>query len=195
MPGKRGRPPIPPKDAASRRSTQIGVRLTQQLRQQLDSARCDATPERTLSKEVELRLRASFGDAAPVQALFGGPVNHWFFSKIAAQIANIERSTGERWWRDRYTFTEVGSLVRRLLGFFEPVGDGTVPKNLANVAGGLGAALAGRALAEVQGALVGARQEAALRKNPTAELSRPAVPPRAFTKKERTAFLDRLDAK
>ncbi|HVA15099.1 MAG TPA: hypothetical protein VNF99_17765, partial [Stellaceae bacterium] len=61
------------------------------------------------------------------------------------------------------------------------------------VAGGLGAALAGRALMEVHGSLVGKRMEAALEKNPTLELSRPTAPPRTFTKKERTAFLDDLN--
>jgi len=45
-----------------RKSTTIGFRLSQGLRDQLEAARMrDGTPERTLSQEIEARLRASFG--------------------------------------------------------------------------------------------------------------------------------------
>jgi len=174
----------------------IGLRITADLRRRLEKAASES--KRTLTEEIEVRLRSTLGDPDAAQSLLGGPVNWWALSKIAAYIGHIERATGERWWRDRYTFNQVKAFVTGLFDFFEPVGAGVTPDRFerasdgVRIAGGLGRAFLGRSLAEVQGALTGARLEAELKADPTAGL-RAAKRPARFSKEERGAFLDKLE--
>jgi hypothetical protein len=121
----RGRPR---KDQADRKSVPLGVRVTPALHDRLEAARAESG--RTLSQEMEARLRLSFEDNQRAQERFGGPTNYWLFQWIARGIAIIEQQTGRRWWEDRYTFDECRALIDEIWGFFKRPGRRVVPKDI-----------------------------------------------------------------
>src|SRR4051794_38467950 len=107
----RGRPP---KDEASRKSEPVSIRISRGLRGRLEEERTKAVPERSLSQEVELRLRESFDLDKTVKQLLGGPEHYWLMRIIAQQIAVIEHQTGRAFRKDRYTFDQVKGCIETL---------------------------------------------------------------------------------
>jgi len=122
---KRGRPR---KDDASRKSITLGIRVTPALRDQLEAARNDSS--RTLSQEIEARLRLSFGEQQRAQEEFGGATNYFLFQAISRGIIRIQERTGRQWWEDRYTFNECQALMAAVWSRFKPRGRNTIPKAL-----------------------------------------------------------------
>jgi hypothetical protein len=127
----RGRPP---KDAASRRGVQISFRVSQSLREQLEVARREGESERSLSAEIELRLRRSFDGDADVQKHFSSSRLYWLSRYIARDIVHIEESTGPeaRWLDDPFVYDEVRAYIDTLFDHMRrPRGRKRVPKQLA----------------------------------------------------------------
>jgi hypothetical protein len=106
----------PPKDPANRRDTRLSVRISTALRNKLKEA-----SERSLSEEVELRLRDSFEMDKEIEKRFGGWATARLLEIIADRIVSIETSTGGtkepggparlRWFSDRFTYDQVRSMI------------------------------------------------------------------------------------
>lgn len=125
--GKRGRPR---KDEASRRDVQISFRASQRLRDQLvEAARHTGDAERSLSQEIELRLRASFKTGAKLKEQLGGPLLYQLFRIVAQNIRVIESQSG-RWFENRFAFDEAKSCINTLLDHLRPRGRRRVPQHL-----------------------------------------------------------------
>jgi hypothetical protein len=146
--GKRGPQPKPP---AERKSESINIRFAPGLRAQLDAAR--QVDGRSLSQEIETRLRLSLEAPEKEKEKFGGPTNNWLLRIIANQIKTVERFAGDkRWWEDVYTFNQVQLLVDTFLEFFRPDGEEIVPDSLARWEESLGRHMAIREMANIQAA-------------------------------------------
>jgi hypothetical protein len=124
---KRGRPP---KDATRRKSEPVSIRLTPRLREQLEEERKKAAPERTLSQEIEIRVRESFELDHWVKQLFGGPRHYWLLRIIAEQMLVIEHQIGNEFLSDRFTFDQVRNAVDVLFDYIKPRGRRLIPKHL-----------------------------------------------------------------
>lgn len=124
MSKKAGRPP---KDAANRRDTRLSVRISTALRNRLEHARLE-DGERSLSEEVELRLRESFETNKQIEERFGGKGTSRILQIVADRIGSIETSTELRWFDDRYTYDQVKAMVDVIFAHFKPAGRRTIPK-------------------------------------------------------------------
>src|SRR5579862_1147896 len=150
-----------PKDEGIRKSKALGVRVTSGLYDQLEAARVESN--RTISQEIEARLRLSFGEPQRVQDQFGGPTNYWLFRTMADRIRTMELAIGEqvggeprdghRWWQDRYAFDECLKFMTTLLASFKPKGRKVVPAHLRGYP--LGERTAVIAMANLEMALAG----------------------------------------
>jgi hypothetical protein len=123
---KRGRPTGP----AGRKSAQLSIRIAPDLRAKLEAVVRADESGRSLSQEIEARLRLSFGEEQRRQDEFGGPTTYWLFRILAGQIGGIEHDTGHRFWKDRYTFEECIELVVDTFKPLKPSGRRKVPKDL-----------------------------------------------------------------
>jgi hypothetical protein len=94
--------------------------MAQGLRDQLVAASAESS--RTMSQEIEARLRLSFD--APMRAIdeFGGPRNYWLLRCLVLYTLTIENQTGHRWWDDAFTFDAVTSLFRHAWAIRRPKG-------------------------------------------------------------------------
>jgi hypothetical protein len=125
---KRGRPLKP---EASRKSEPVSIRLTAELRARLDAERTSADPPRTLSQEIEQRIRESFDFDKSIQKLLGGNDYHyWLLRIIAQQMALLEYQTGRRFVKDRYTFNQVKLTINTILDRLKPAGRAAAPEHL-----------------------------------------------------------------
>jgi hypothetical protein len=132
---RRGRPRLKKKD---RKSEPVGVRLTKELRDRLEDARRQGDAERSLTAEIELRLRESFEREKEIERRFGGPATARLLEIVADRIKSIEISTGGtgepggtpklRWFEDRFTYDQVRSMIDVVLDHFRPPGRRTIPK-------------------------------------------------------------------
>ena len=120
----RGRPP---KDSSDRKDTQISVRISSALRGQLEEARRDTDVERSLSQEIELRLRQSFEQDQKIEEQFHGKTNYWLLKNIADGMRYINQQSQTEWFSDRWTFDQVKSLVVTMFDFFKPKGRSKLP--------------------------------------------------------------------
>lgn len=111
--GKRGRPP---KDEASKRGVQVSFRVTQELRGRLEAARAEGEPKRSLSQEIELRLRRSFELDREIKERFGGPSLYWIFRIIADDIRIIETLADAKWFESRFAYDEIKCYLEVVLG-------------------------------------------------------------------------------
>jgi hypothetical protein len=129
---KRGRPPL---KAEERRSEPVGIRLTKAVRDQLEKARHSPEGDKTLSQEIELRLRQSFSLEEDIRKRFGGRGTYWILQLIAEAIGLIEKNClgdppQEHWFDDPYTFDQVTSMIDAMLGYLKPRGKRTIPKHM-----------------------------------------------------------------
>ena len=121
----RGRPRLKEED---RKSEPVGIRLTRDLRDQLEDAR---RPDgRSLTEEIELRLSESFQMEKNVNELFGGRETRLILQIFGERIAGIEISTQSGWLNDRYTFDQVKSMIEIVLARLRPGGRRTIPKSM-----------------------------------------------------------------
>ena len=123
--GKRGPKPRP---SSERRGSPTGVRLPTELRQRLEVAA--KKEDRSLSREIEHRLQASFGEDPKFEQLFGSFKTYWLFQQMSEAILLIENQTAKRWWKDRFTFDQMKSAIETGLEIFRPKGRSTVPKRM-----------------------------------------------------------------
>jgi Arc-like DNA binding domain len=155
MAGRRGRPPKPIED---RKSAHAGVRLPAALYERLAAAARENN--RSLSQEMEARLRLSFEEGQKRFEEFGGSTNYWLFRSIASQIHNVERlaypteqDEHRRWWQDPYTFKQVKTLINTFCDFFKPNGRAVTPSYYAKDAP-LGEWLAEKEMENIEFALM-----------------------------------------
>jgi hypothetical protein len=124
----RGRPPKP---EASRKSEPVSIRLTSELRARLEAERTIADPPRTLSQEIEQRIRESFDFDKSIQKLLGGNDYHyWLLRIIAQQMVLLEYHTGRQFVKDRYTFNQVKLTINTILDCLKPAGRPAAPESL-----------------------------------------------------------------
>ena len=117
----------------------MGVRLTRELRARLEAeARAEG---RSLTQEIELRLRESFELEKHINDIFGGKHTQQFLQVMAQLIRLIEISAGGtqrepdgrvriRWLDDPFTYDLVQSMFETVLRHLRPRGRRTVPKAL-----------------------------------------------------------------
>jgi hypothetical protein len=134
---QRGRPPLKEKD---RKSEPVGIRLTKELRDQLEDARRQGNVERSLTQEIVLRLRESFEREKEIERRFGGWGTARLLEILAERIRSIEISTGGidqpgkppvpklRWFDNRFTYDQVRSMIDKVVDHFKPSGRRTIPK-------------------------------------------------------------------
>jgi hypothetical protein len=120
----------PPKNPDERKSEPVSIRLTPQLRARLDEARRTVSPERSLSEEVELRLRQSFEFDQKLTALFYGRRNFTVMQMSAQIMHDIERDTQKSLWEDAYTFGQCQAGIKTLFDYLKPRGRKRPPKVL-----------------------------------------------------------------
>ena len=128
----RGRPPL---KAEERRSEPVGIRLTKAVRDQLEKARHGPEGDKTLSQEIEQRLRQSFNLEDDIKRRFGGSGTYWVLQLIAEAIGLIEKNClgnppQKHWFDDPYTFDQVTSMINALLEYFKPRGKRRIPKHM-----------------------------------------------------------------
>jgi hypothetical protein len=127
---KRGRPP---KDEASRKSEPVSIRLTPELRNRLEAERTSADPQRTLSQEIELRIRESFDLDKSIKELLGGADHYWFMRFVAQQLIIMEHQTGRKFLKDRFTFDQVKDSINTILDYYKPRGASSPPEHLTQL--------------------------------------------------------------
>ena len=146
----RGRPPGDPRNT---KSIHVGLRITPLLHDRLLAAAKER--ERSVSEEINLRLRRSFEDPEqPIKDRFGGPTPYWFFLIIANQLRTLERFTGERWWQDPYTHRQAKILFQTFIDCFKPAGRARRPSRFSRIEEPLGRHLAERELANIEATLL-----------------------------------------
>ena len=132
MATKRGRPSKP---TAEKKTAHAGFRLAAPLYERLVAAA--AADSRTLSQEIEARLRLSFDKDQKEVDRFGGQTNYWLLRIIAHQIPIVEKlahpeapreNPPSRWWEDPYTFQQVKILIDTLFDCFRPNGQAITPR-------------------------------------------------------------------
>jgi hypothetical protein len=124
------------KDEATRKSAPLGVRVSPILKQQLEDAAKESG--RSLSQEIETRLRLSLGEQQRRVDEFGGSFNYSLFHTICDRIRSMELSVdgkieGEpssRWWKNRYTFDECVDFISALIAMYRPKQRKVVPQHL-----------------------------------------------------------------
>ena len=147
------RPGPRPKDAASKKSVHVGLRITPRLHERL-SAEAEKS-ECSLSHEIEVRLRRSLEDPEQeIKVRFGGPTSYWLFLIIANLVRRLESYTQDRWWRDAYTHRQMKILVNTLLDRGKPAGRARTPTKFMPIGEPLGQHLAERELDNVGATLL-----------------------------------------
>jgi TraY domain len=143
-----------PKDVANTKSVHVGFRMTPQLHELLVEEAQKAG--RSLSQEIDFRLRRSFEFEGPHQQLkdrFGGETTYWVFLIAGNLVRRLENFTGERWWRDPYTHRQLKVLMATILDCFKPDGRPRTPTKFVAINEPLGQHLAERELANIESTL------------------------------------------
>ena len=122
---KRGRPPQGP---YSDKQKVISTRVTGDIRKALEDER--KRTGRSLSQEIEMRLRQSFDHSLRVEETFGGPVNYGLFRLISTAMGFVEQGTGKSWHEDAYTHAQFKQVVLTVLKTLRPKGKSEPPKEL-----------------------------------------------------------------
>lgn len=127
------------------------MRLTRAIYQQLSAAA--QASSRTISQEIEARLRLSFEPQQKIIDEFGGPTNYWLLKTIARVIGTTEwlaHHPVRRWWEDPYTFNQVKNAINTLFDFFKPSGRAVTPAAHVAIDEPLGQLLAEREMANIE---------------------------------------------
>src|SRR5262245_40561620 len=126
----------PPKHDAAKKSAHLSVRISARLREQLEAARRTAEPERSLSQEIELRLRQSFELDAEIKKRFGGNGTYWVLWLMANAIRHIEHTSGiaitaeRHWFDDPFVFDQVVVAIETIFRYLRPAGRAVAPRGL-----------------------------------------------------------------
>ena len=129
---KRGRPP---KGNYAGNSAVLTIRMQPDLRQKLEAVA--AGTGKSLSQEIQFRLKNSFADEQKQDDRFGGPKLHAVFramAEIAKEVGptayflkNMEPAEGNEWLADPYAFEQVVAGCMKFFAFLRPPGDSTPP--------------------------------------------------------------------
>jgi hypothetical protein len=122
-----------PLKAEQRRSEPVSIRLTKAVRDQVEKARRGPEGDKTLSQEIELRLRQSFSLEDDIRKRFGGTGTYRILQLIAEATRLIENNClgnppEQHWLDDPFTFDQVVSMINALLEYFRPHGKRRIPK-------------------------------------------------------------------
>jgi hypothetical protein len=120
----------PPKDAASKKSAHLSIRISERLRRLLEDERRQPEGELSLSQLIEDRLLESFEIDKTFDELFGGRNTRLILQILAQRIASIEISTQSSWLDDVYTHSQIRALIGVVLDHLRPVGRRTIPKSM-----------------------------------------------------------------
>ena len=121
-----------PRDADAKKSVHVGLRITPQLHQRL-SAEAEKS-ERSLSQEIETRIRESFDFDKSIQELLGGnDYHHVLLRQFAEVVVLIELQTGLNYVEDRFTFDLVKTAINTMLDHFKPPGRSSLPERLGDL--------------------------------------------------------------
>lgn len=133
--GKRG---PQPKGGYSEKSGTLSTRITGALRDQLK--RSAAKSGRSLSSEIEHRLRASFDYEARIEGIFGNRIIYGMLraagsamATTAEQAARVvkgarrEAKDDSHWLDDPYVFDQATKAARVILELFRPAGSPARP--------------------------------------------------------------------
>jgi hypothetical protein len=104
--------------------------MTAALRDQLEVARRQGEPERSVSQEIERRLRLSFEMDQKIAERFGGRRKYWVFQLIADQIRYLEEVTGQSVWENAYTHTQAKACLDTVFNTLRPRGRSSIPRKL-----------------------------------------------------------------
>jgi hypothetical protein len=107
------------------------------LRARLEEERKNTAPEpeRTLSQEIELRIRESFDFDKSKWQLLGGTRHYWLVRLVADVIVQTEYQTGRRFLSDRFTFDLVKNAIATVLDHSRPAGMSAPPEHLIALLG------------------------------------------------------------
>ncbi len=131
---KRGRKP---KGEYQGKSVVFSTRLRPDTKGALQQAA--AKSGRSLSQEVEHRLRRSFDEDRDLFERFGGRENYALLRLIGSCLdMNYNPTKPDATWRDDcYTFDQTLATITSVLGAFRPEGDSDLGDPLLNAAGAL----------------------------------------------------------
>ena len=114
----------------------ISTRVTSDTREALEGAA--AKSGRSLSQEIECRLRRSFDEERKIVDILGGPESYAFLRLIAQSIDMTARQAGViatlvrghpvHWVNDPYVYDQAVKAVHVVLEAFRPAGDRARPK-------------------------------------------------------------------
>lgn len=134
--GKRG---PQPKGGYSEKSGTLSTRITGALRDQLK--RSAAKSGRSLSSEIEHRLRSSFDFETRIEGIFGNRVTFGLMRAMASvmnqtaeQAARVVKGarrqarSGEPWLDDPYVFDQAAKAACVILELFRPAGSPARPR-------------------------------------------------------------------
>ncbi len=131
--GERGRPP---KGEFKNKLATISTRVTSDTREALEGAANKSG--RSLSQEIEWRLRRSFDEERKIMDNLGGPESYAFLRLIAQSIDMTARQAGViatlvrghpvHWVNDPYVYDQAVKAVNVVLEAFRPAGDRARPK-------------------------------------------------------------------
>lgn len=130
------RPGRPRMNEEERRTEPVSIRLSKDLRARLEKARHGPEGERSLSHEVEMRLKQSFDLDGQIKKRFGSAGTYWLLQLIASGISLIERNCNrgtedpKRWLEDRFIFDQVATMADFMLSHFRPSGRTRIPKHM-----------------------------------------------------------------
>jgi hypothetical protein len=127
--GKRG---PAPKGEYANKSAVLSTRITSDLKNSLASAA--KSSGRSLSQEIEYRLRRSFDEDRNIFDLFGGRQLYAIF-RIIPRLAELHGARRDDWLHDPYLFDQTLRSVNAVLEQFRPHGEvsrGAGPRAEAN---------------------------------------------------------------
>lgn len=114
------------------KSATLTTRITPELRQGLE--REARRNKRSLSQEVERRLRDSLAYPEKVRKAWGAPHVHALARLVSRAVSNIEWSTGKRWHADLFTGQAVRVAIEVILNRIVPEGPMVIPERIEAMA-------------------------------------------------------------
>jgi len=116
---KRGRP----RGSRSSKAKQATIlaRVSPSTRKRIEAAAL--ANDWSISREIEHRLEASFGEVERVEEALGGLATSAFLRVVGQNFRVIERDSGKRWWTDRWTHDECVDFVNALFAAWQPQGE------------------------------------------------------------------------
>ena len=133
-----------PKGEFKNKLATISTRVTSDTREALEGAA--AKSGRSLSQEIEWRLRRSFDEERGIVDKLGGPESYAFLRLIAQSIDMTARQAGNiasrarghsvTWLNDPYVYDQAVKAVIVVLEAFRPEGDPARPKLKVRAGGG-----------------------------------------------------------